>query len=90
MALNAQRFGQEHKMMTNFSDAYINSPLVRNLLEGIPEAERDLFLQHLRKNVSMYDGLVGGANGSPFVFDLLRASEDPTPEQETRRPPRRR
>ena len=76
--------------MSSFSDAYVNSPMVRKLLESVPESERDLFLEHLRKSVSMYDGLMGGNSNSSFVFDLLRSHEDPTPDQETRRPPRRR
>jgi hypothetical protein len=77
-------------MITNFSDAYINSPLVRSVLEGLPESEREAFLEQLRKNVSAYDGLVGGTHGSSHVFELLKDPGEVIPNQDGRRPPRRR
>lgn len=71
--------------MTNFSDVYINSPLVKSMLEGIPESERAIFLDQLRKNISAYDGLVGPSS----VFDLLMGPVEEISAQDGRRPPRR-
>lgn len=72
--------------MSSFSDAYINSPLVRSILEGVPESEHAVFLEQLRKNISVYDSLVG----SSHVFDLMREPNEVIPNQDGRRPPRRR
>lgn len=76
--------------MLSFSEAYINSPLVRSMLEGLPESERETFLEQLRKNISVYDGLVGGAHGSSHVFEFLKDPGEVIPNQDGRRPPRRR
>lgn len=73
-------------MIASFSDVYINSPLIRIMLESIPESERAAFLEQLRKNVSVYDGLVG----STPVFDMLKDPVEVIPNQDGRRPPRRR
>lgn len=73
-------------MISNFSDMYISSPLIRIMLEGVPEDQRVLFLEQLRKNISVYDGLVGS---SP-IFDLLKEPGEVIPSQDGRRPPRRR
>ena len=75
----------------SFSDTYVNSAVVRRILEGIPEGEREAFVKTLRESVSMFDSLVL----DPSAFSMLNiSSEDEArgiPNQEGgRRPPRRR
>jgi hypothetical protein len=75
----------------SFSDAYVNSAVVRRVLEGIPEGEREAFVKTLRESVSMFDSLVL----DPSALSMLNiSSEDEAggiPNQEGgRRPPRRR
>jgi hypothetical protein len=75
----------------SFSDAYVNSAVVRRVLEGIPEGEREAFVKTLRESVSMFDSLVL----DPSTLSMLNSSSEDEaggiPNQEGgRRPPRRR
>jgi hypothetical protein len=75
----------------SFSDAYVSSAVVRRILEGIPEGEREAFVKTLRESVSMFDSLVL----DPSTLSMLNSSSEDEngviPNQEGgRRPPRRR
>jgi hypothetical protein len=75
----------------SFSDAYVNSAVVRRILEGIPEGEREAFVKTLRESVSVFDSLVL----DPSALSMLNGSAEESiggiPNQEgSRRPPRRR
>ncbi len=74
----------------SFSDTYINSIVVRKILEGIPEEERETFLSSLRQSISMFDGYVGDASLGSMLRESPDDSIDGIPKQEGRRPPRRR
>jgi len=76
--------------MTNFSDLYVNSPIVQNLLKGIPEEDREKFVESLRQSLVPYDALASFGGKSPEIFNVLRGSAEEIPKEEGRRPPRRR
>lgn len=76
--------------MSSFSQIYMSSEFVRRMAEGMPEGEREAFLEQLRAAVERYDPIAMGAPNGSSVIDAIRAPERRIPNQETRRLPRRR
>lgn len=73
-----------------FSQIYMNSTIVKSLLESVPEADRETFLEHLRYSMEQYDHLAGLGWDKSSIAEALRGGEDGNIQQGDRRPPRRR
>lgn len=76
--------------MSSFSQIYMNSKLVKSMVESIPESEREAFVEHLRLSMQQYDYLAGVGWGDSSIAKALAGSSDEIPNQVDRRPPRRR
>jgi hypothetical protein len=76
--------------MSSFSQIYMSSEFVRRMAEGMPDGEREAFLESLRTAVERYDSIATGALNGSSIIDALRAPQSGIPNQETRRLPRRR
>lgn len=72
-------------MNSNFSQTFMKSSIVSNLLQSVPEAERAAFLQQLEQVVTSYD-VFGNINGSSII-DALQPETSQAPQE--RRLPRR-
>jgi len=72
-------------MNPSFSQTFMKSGVVSNLLQRVPEDERAAFLQQLEQVVAGYD--VFGNIGESSIIDALQ-SESQAPQE--RRLPRRK
>lgn len=75
--------------MSTFSQTYINSSIVRSLIESVPEAERPVFLEHLRITMEQYDHFSGLSWDKSSIAEALRGGDGDQVQQGGRRPPRR-
>jgi len=75
-------------MNLNFSQTFMKSSIVSNLLQGVPEDERAAFLQQLEQVVTSYD-IFGSMNGSSIIDALQSATETSQAPQERRLPGRK-
>jgi hypothetical protein len=75
--------------MSSFSDLYMKSQVVEQLLRSVPESDRERFMEALRASVSQYDAFSAFSAGSS-IHELLGSPSTEIPREEGRRPPRRR
>ena len=76
--------------MNSFSDLYVNSQMTQELLKGVPESDRENFINLLRQSISQYDAFFAVGGGNPEMLEILKGSSSEIPKEEGRRPPRRR
>lgn len=77
-------------MTSTFSQTYINSTIVKSLLEGVPEDERATLLEHLRLSMEQYDHLTGIGWEKTSIAEALHGKVAEAAQLGDRRPPRRR
>lgn len=75
--------------MSSFSQVYMNSIIVKTMLEKIPEQEREAFIESVRRGLEQYDALAGLGWERSSIAELLRGDAG-NGESGDRRPPRRR